>query len=663
MNHARSSSPHLLWLSCWLLSLLPAQSQTVDSPVTVTDTNSLAGAISDYSTSSLSDFYISLSNDITLDSVLPLIDVGTGTNDRNLHILGNSHRLLSNTTDTRHFFIQTGGLHLSHLNLEGGNATGGAGGAGGGGGGLGAGGSIFVNSQGRLNTNNVNFFQNTAVGGDGGDGFAPDGNGGVNQAGGGGGGMGGNGGSFVDPTDDAGGGGGGLNVTFPASFTGGDPNNSVDGGFHVDENGGMGGGQFGGDGGASAIAITDSGDDGGFGGGGGGAGGGTVITNEANGGNGGFGGGGGGGNNNQGAIGGDGGFGGGGGAGGGGSGNGGFGAGGAGRPNNNGSAGTGGFGAGDGTAFDPHGFDDGSGGGGAGLGGAIFVNEGASISLTDTEFHSNSVTGGINPASDQPESALGSGLFRRENVTFDYTVSAGKTVTIEETFDSTDQSSDSVTGTFTKKGDGALIFTDVLNAGEITVEAGTLGLANSKDLTLTLETGSTLLLDGDPSIENISIKSVTAKSGTTVSGNGAIADLTFEAGPSVLSPGTSPGTIVVDNLVLTSDTTIEFELGALTDANDKLDIATSVNLVGTIEISILDGFQVGSYLLIDAEKGTVTENSIVLGSLPNGIEAELDFEPARKLLHLNVTAIPEPSSISLLGLAALALACRRRQAR
>jgi hypothetical protein len=283
----------------------------------------------------------------------------------------NSHRLFGVMAGTS--------LTLEYVTLTGGNATGGDGGStnysGGGGGGAGLGGAIFNNGTVTIISSTLS--DNTAQGGDGGAGNAASGGGGGGGGavggmggnstgihGGGGGGVGGDGGTGTSSTPGAGGanevgsttaqgangtlGGGGGGGNFDSGYTGGDGLATSSAGFG---GGGGGGPGFGGTAGA-----------GGFGGGGGG---GSYAENAGgfDGGMGGFGGGGGGGGSSNGS---------------------GVGAGG---------GGTSAFGGGTGGTGSPT-DTGGGGGGGAGLGGAIFNNQGARLTLINATLSANSALGG-----------------------------------------------------------------------------------------------------------------------------------------------------------------------------------------------------------------------------------------------------------------------------
>ena len=257
-----------------------------------------------------------------------------------LSIIGNG-RTIDGGNNTQLFNIVNGKVLLSNLTLQNGLARGGDG-ASGGGGGLGAGGALFVRA-GNVTVENVTFNNNQARGGN-----SP------NPAGAGGGS--GSGGQ-------AGGEGGKLNNGLQTPCPRGE------------------GGDTNGSSGRVGAQDKQHGGAGSFGTGGGGAGGGGGDEGLApdggrsggNGGAGGFGGGGGGG-------------------------------GGGGRDDgepgseeehvNRGSGGQagefGGNGGGDGGAIQ----DGAQGGGGAGLGGAIFANNGASLSLINTTFNNNLAEGG-----------------------------------------------------------------------------------------------------------------------------------------------------------------------------------------------------------------------------------------------------------------------------
>ncbi|MBW4662084.1 MAG: CSLREA domain-containing protein [Drouetiella hepatica Uher 2000/2452] len=305
---------------------------------------------------------------IKLTSALPIIN-------SNIEVKGISKEILtiSGENQYRVFFVYAGTVRISDLTIANGYAKGGDGGSGdlGGGGGAGLGGGLLIH-EGSVALKDIIFTSNRAIGGHGGEGRG--------YGGGGGGGMYGNGGS----SNGGGGGGGG--------FTGDGSDGGIGAASYYDRKGGNGGtggaiGSIGsgGKGGNSVDGARDPiptlGLDGGFGAGGGGGGYADLTPNGGFGGSSEFGGGGGGGGGNAG-------FGGGGGAGDGASGEWG------GRGSKSISWSTGALVGRTGAGSISRGGPFGGGGGGAGLGGAVFVNTSALLSLDRITFNNNSTQGG-----------------------------------------------------------------------------------------------------------------------------------------------------------------------------------------------------------------------------------------------------------------------------
>jgi hypothetical protein len=398
---------------------------------------------------------------ITLTADLPAVQAG-------ITIEGNNNTLDGAGT-YRGFLVAdfNGGSTLTpvtvaiqDLTIENAVATGGTG-PDGAGGGAGLGGAIFVADLATVTLSNVSLVNEGATGGSS-----------VSGIFGSGGGMGGNGAPIGNGEPGGGGVGVGANGSTgaagqPGIVVGAAPGGSGGGG------GGSGGASGGGGGGGVAAA----------GGGGGGVGGGTSSSEL--GGNGGFGGGGGDGGGN-------GGFGGGGASSGGRGGNGGYGgAGGGSGPASPFDGGVGGFGGGNGGGGDFSGF--GGGGGGAGLGGALFVQQGGTLTLSGplTE-NGSSVTGGTGSAgvdlgdAGANGSAYGSGMFIQGSNTVTFAPGAGQTQTFAD--DIMDEAGNGGTagntGSITMSGAGTLILLgNDTYEGATTVSSGTLqinGLVNSE---------------------------------------------------------------------------------------------------------------------------------------------------------------------------------------
>ena len=450
----------------------------------------------------------------------------------NVNIVGNGHVINMNNAD-RAFFIAGGTVGINNLTIQNGFARGGTGYAGAGGG-AGLGGAIFVGSgtyyggvdpvsgtasvaalgisAPAVTLSGVAFSGNGARGGN-----SPT----ADQTGsvltqGGGGGMGGDGGQMMGSLQLAMGMGGGgfgngaagsgyptltmtpagsgamVNVTVPSGATttagpGGNGSASGSGGL------GSPGGILGGGGGSGGDGVETQGS-----GGGGGVGGGRGYfangTPPTGGGNGGFGGGGGGAAANNGG-GGNGGFGGGGGnsqsfSGG----SGGFGGGGGGYTSSY-DPGPGGFGAGRGSFFSKD--ANGGGGGGLGAGGAVFVMNGANVTVVGGAFTGNTVTAGQGYIAG---SAYGADLFSGANVTYDVPTTlvltslggAGNTsdVNITNNYGVNLAGDPNANGGLIKTGSGTLMLTGTsFYSGITTVHLGTLVIGGEEQGTTVVTIG------------------------------------------------------------------------------------------------------------------------------------------------------------------------------
>ena len=412
----------------------------------------------------------------------------------------------------RGFFAYAGNVGIENVTLQNLVARGGDG-ANGGGGGAGLGGGLFVAAGANATLLNVAFSGDQAIGGNGGYGSL-----------GGGGGLGGSGGATgIGPEGTLGGGGGGIG----SSATGGtgmaDSRTPAAGGLGLIPYAGSGGGTSGrdlstgiggADGGGGATGILGGGggigggrstatvyqQDGGFsitnvivgnGGFGGGGGGGTYLTGVpvpgqdiiqgiGSGGNGGFGGGGGGGNYRS--NGGNGGFGGGGGAG--------------------HSAGSAGFGGGQGGVdylkHAPPSLIVGllrgrfKGGGGLGAGGAVFVEQGGSLTIAGGVTDSGgSVAGGTGANNG---SAIGTGIAGQGALTITFMPQAGETTTIGDVI-----ADAGGPVSLDMKGQGTVVLTAAdTYSGTTTVEAGTLKLTNASSLSGPIKVAAGATLDLAP---------------------------------------------------------------------------------------------------------------------------------------------------------------------
>jgi CSLREA domain-containing protein len=467
---------------------------------------------------------------ITLSSELPAIQ-------KDLTIYGNNNTLSGNNL-YRGFFIGawTPGtatqvavtVVIQDLTITNAKALGGTGGPGSkaGGGGAGLGGAIFIVNLANVTLGNVTLSTNNAAGGTGGSGL-------VNGSDGGGGGMGGGGGNGDAGTAGGGGlgrganGGGNGSAGGPgiatAAAPGGAGANSGAGAGGINGGGGGGGAPSNGSGGGGGVGggggTNSTGGAGGFGGGGGG-----QRFGSGSAGPGGFGGGGG--SAVTGFSGGQGGFGGGGGAG--------------------GNSGPGGFGGGAGVGAGSGG--GGGGGGGAGMGGALFVQQGGSLTLDGPlTVNGNTVTAGSGASGSGNGSAFGSGVFLQGNGTIAFTPGSGQTQTVAD------------------------VIADQTGSGGTAGNAGTYALTKSGAGTLALNATNTYT--GPTSI-----------SSGTLSGTGSVSGPLSVASGGTMAPGNSVGTFSSGNFSVTgAGGTLAIELDPTNSGGNG--ITDNLNVTGTVTLT------------------------------------------------------------------------------
>jgi len=612
---------------------------------------------------------IDFGSDISLSSFGFPVNSNTDftINPLSVTINGNN-RTLNGANTTRALFVHGGTLTINNLTFVNAKAQGGAGGnacAGSGGGG-GLGGALFIESGATVTLIDPTFSNCNAIGGDGGQsvnflgsgagGGGLGGNGGnYGFAGGGGSGAGSlfqNGGKGIDGETPSGG-GGGAGVGFPGDNTanntgatgGGDFAGSGGGVANTDgaSGGGGGGGNFpgnaggkgglgggGGGGGTNGTADAGMGGDGNsFGGGGGG---GASITKTAgNGSNGGFGGGGGSAGcanpeaqDSKGGNGGNGGF-----AGGGG---------GAGTGKFDGTRGLGGFGGGNG-GNSPFTGEPGAGGGGAGFGGAIFMQDGATLTIQgNASFQNNSVSPGRsggegaengsadgpdifmmssslltfdltaplimpNPIAGDQSSLLGGGLIKKgpallalkgaNTYTGDTTIESGPCIISGSVItDVTVDAPGFLNGNFSIKNGK-----DLTNSGRVEPGSNGQGAINIEGGTYTHNAGATLVIDITP--DGVDFNKLFFTSGDAVLNNGGNIEIFIAPGNYIA--GT---TYEIINAPTTGTFTNEIKTGAFAD-KVKIDVAYS-----SVILTVLNNV-IHTHQLITAQPAKAVEKCIV----------------------------------------------------
>jgi fibronectin-binding autotransporter adhesin len=175
--------------------------------------------------------------------------------------------------------------------------------------------------------------------------------------------------------------------------------------------------------------------------------------------------------------------------------------------------------------------------------------------------------------------------------------------------------------TLTLGGDNSsTTFSGAISGGGSLAKAGTgtftLTGANTYSGATTVDSGK-LIVEG-----SLGNTQTTVNSGGTLGGSGSIGGAVIIADGGVLAPGSSPGTLTVGSLSLSSGSTLDYQLGQAGivggGVNDLTVVTGDLTLDGSLNVTDVGGFGPGVYRLINYG-GTLTDNGLEFGNLPAGV--------------------------------------------
>ncbi|NLG19581.1 MAG: hypothetical protein GX556_19860, partial [Fibrobacter sp.] len=166
-----------------------------------------------------------------------------------------------------------------------------------------------------------------------------------------------------------------------------------------------------------------------------------------------------------------------------------------------------------------------------------------------------------------------------------------------------------------------------------TGSSGTLVLSNTNTYTgATTVSYGTLMITGATN----SSSAVSVAIGANLGGTGTVAGTVNVAAGGIITPGNGgAGTLKTGALILNNTSVLNYELGT---ARDSIKVTGNLTLDGTLNITALSGFGAGSYTLMTCTGGSITNNTMVTGTVPSGYDYSISVVGSSVILTVTTSA-------------------------
>jgi fibronectin-binding autotransporter adhesin len=179
------------------------------------------------------------------------------------------------------------------------------------------------------------------------------------------------------------------------------------------------------------------------------------------------------------------------------------------------------------------------------------------------------------------------------------------------------------------------------------VGTGTWTLTGTNTYALgTIINGGTVLVN-NPGGSGLGSGAITVNNTAMLGGTGFItAPITISSG-GTLAPGTSIGTLTINNnLTLNAGSASHFELGA-TNASDKVVVSGTLSSGGTLHLTSMPGFGPGTYILFTC--GSLNGAPPAIGTAPSGFNYSVNTNTPNQIRLVVVQIPPAIESVSSSG--------------